>query len=220
MLLVGVYWTLATAALSWLVALVVGSAVGTARTLPSVWMRRLSIAYVELFRNVPLLVQLFIWYFVVPEILPDRLGTWIKLLQNAPFWTASLGLGLYTAARVAEQVRAGLEAVPRGQFMAASALGLNLRQAYANVLLPRVFRVILPPLTSEFLNNTKNTSVALTIGLLEVTAQTRAIQEFSFQVFEPFVAATLFYVTLNLLTVSGMRAIERRSTIAGYNVAR
>src|SRR5204863_2771151 len=123
--------------------------------------------------NVPLLVQMFLWYFVLPELVPRGIGTWLKQLPDASFYTAVVALGFYTSARVAEQVRAGLLSLARGQGWAALALGLTPTQAYAYVLLPMAYRIILPPLTSEFLNIIKNSAVALTIGLMELTARAR-----------------------------------------------
>jgi glutamate/aspartate transport system permease protein len=172
--------------------------------------------YVEFFRNMPLLVQLFLWFFVLPELLPRAAGLWLKQLPNAPFWTASIGIGLFMSARVAEQVRAGIGSLPRGQKMAATALGLTTVQTYAYVLLPMAYRIILPPLTSEFLSTIKNTAVAITIGLLELTGQARAMQEFTFQVFESFSAATVIYLLVNLVVVTFMRVLERFVAIPGY----
>jgi glutamate/aspartate transport system permease protein len=183
MLLSGLYWTIVTGLLAWLIALASGSAVGVLRTLPSKAGQRFGSAYVEFFRNIPILVQLFLWFFVLPELLPRAAGLWLKQLPDAPFWTAVFGIGFYMSARVAEQVRAGIGSLPRGQRMAGTALGLTTVQTYRYVLLPMAYRIILPPLTSEFLNTIKNTSVALTIGLLELTARARSIQEYSFQVF-------------------------------------
>jgi len=220
MLLSGLRWTIVTAIVSWLLALMLGSIVGVLRTLPSALAQRLSAAYVEIFRNIPLLVQMFLWFFVLPELVPSGLGLWLKQLPNAPFYTAVVCLGFYTSARVAEQVRAGINALARGQKMAGMALGLTTLQTYRYVLLPMAYRIILPPLTSEFLNNTKNTSVALTIGLLELTARARAMQEFSFQVFEAFTAATLLYLLINLVVVAGMRALERKVAVPGYIAGR
>jgi glutamate/aspartate transport system permease protein len=118
--------------------------------------------------------------------------------------------------RVAEQLRAGVGSLPRGQKLAATALGLTTVQVYRYVLLPIAFRVILPPLTSEFLSTIKNTSVAITIGLVELTGEARAMQEFSFQVFEAFTAATVLYLLVNIVVVIGMRLLERRVAIPGY----
>lgn len=217
-LVVGLGWTLATALTAWVIALAIGSVVGTLRTTPMPWVVRAGNAYVEIFRNVPLLVQMFLWFFVVPELLPKALGDAVK--QMPPPWSsylpAVLCLGLYTSVRVAEQVRAGIQSLPRGQMMAATALGLTMPQAYRYVVLPMAFRIILPPLTSEFLNVIKNSSVALTIGLLELTGRARAMQEFSFKVFEAFAAATLIYIITNLAVVLIMRLLERRVRVPGF----
>jgi glutamate/aspartate transport system permease protein len=211
----GLGWTVATALSGWVMALILGVAVGVARTLPQRPLRVLGNAYVELFRNIPLLVQMFLWFFVLPELLPTPVGDWLKALPEAPFVTAVVCLGFFTSARVAVQVSAGIEALSGGQRSAALALGLSLGQAYRLVLLPLSLRIILPPLTSEFLNIIKNSSVALTIGLVELTASARAVQEFSFQVFEAFTAATIIYVFVNLLALSLMRAVERRAALPG-----
>jgi glutamate/aspartate transport system permease protein len=134
----------------------------------------------------------------------------------ASFVPAVIGLGLFTAARVAEQVRAGIQALARGQGMAGTALGLTLAQTYRSVLLPMAFRIIMPPLTSETMNLIKNTSVALTIGLIELTAAARSMQEFTFQVFEAFTAATVIYIVVNLIAVNLMRWLERRIAVPGF----
>ena len=217
-LLVGLGWTLATALAAWVIALAIGSVVGTLRTTPHKWVVRLGNAYVEIFRNVPLIVQMFLWFFVVPELLPKGLGDAIK--QMPPPWgsfmPAVLCLGFYTSVRVAEQVRAGIQSLPRGQGMAGTALGLTLPQTYRFVILPMAFRIVLPPLTSEFMNIIKNSSIALTIGLLELTGRARAMQEFSFHVFEAFAAATVLYLLTNLVVVLGMRALERKLRVPGF----
>jgi glutamate/aspartate transport system permease protein len=214
-LIAGLGWTLATALSASIIALILGMIVGVIRTTPVRWLRILGDAWVELFRNVPLLVQMFLWFFVVPELLPASIGTWLKQLPHSAFYTAVVCLGLYTSARVAEQTRAGIQSLASGQRMAGIALGLTLPQTYRFVLLPMALRIVMPPLTSEFLNVIKNSAVALTIGLVELTASARSIQEFSFQVFEAFTAATLIYMVLNLVVVTGMRWIEKRVAIPG-----
>ncbi len=211
----GLGWTLATASCAWILALLLGSLAGVARTLPSLTLQGAAAVYVELFRNIPVLVQLFLWFFVLPELLPSAAGTWLKQLPDAAFYTAVVGIGFYMSARVAEQLRAGLNALPRGQKMAGLAMGLTLAQTYRYVLLPMAFRAILPPLTSEFLNTIKNTSVALTIGLLELTSRAYAIQEQSFQFFEAFAAATLIYLVVNILVTAAMRALEAKVALPG-----
>jgi glutamate/aspartate transport system permease protein len=214
-LLNGLEWTLTCSLVAWVFALLLGAIVGTVRTLPSPFWVRLGNGYVELFRNVPLLVQMFLWYFVMPELVPDALGNWIKQLSSAPYWSAVICLAFFTSARVAEQVRAGIGSLPRGQRMAGTALGLSTAQTYRYVVLPQAFRIIIPPLTSEFLNIIKNSAVALTIGLVELTARARAMQEFSFHVFEAFSAATLIYILVNVVVVNLMRFIEHRVRVPG-----
>jgi glutamate/aspartate transport system permease protein len=220
-LLVGLVWTLATALAAWVIALAVGAVVGTLRTTPIRWVVRLGNGYVELFRNIPLIVQMFLWFFVVPELLPKAMGDAIK--QVPPPWgsyiPAVMCLGIFTSVRVAEQVRAGITSLPRGQGMAGTAMGLTRAQTYRHVLLPQAFRIVLPPLTSEFMNIIKNSSVALTIGLLELTGRARAMQEFSFRVFEAFAAATVIYLLTNLVVVVAMRALERRVRVPGLLAA-
>ena len=216
MLLAGLWLTIKTSLLAWVIALISGSIVGVMRTLPSKPATWFGFAYVEFFRNMPLLVQLFLWFFVLPELLPRGAGLWLKQLPNAPFWTAAIGVGLFMSARVAVQLQAGIGSLPRGQRQAATALGLTTWQTYRYVLLPMAYRIVLPPLTSEFLSTIKNTAVAITIGLLELTGEARSMQEFSFQVFEAFTAATVLYLLINIVVVTLMRLIERRVAIPGY----
>ena len=172
--------------------------------------------YVTVFRNVPLLVQLFLWYFVFPEIVSDDLGHWMKRdLPFPEFWTSVLCLGLYTAARVAEQVRAGVNSITQGQHYAAMAMGLTPVQVYRYVLLPVAYRIIIPPLTSDFLGVFKNSSLALTIGVLELTAMTRQIEEYSYQGFEAFTAATVLYILVTAIVMAAMRVVESRVAMPG-----
>jgi glutamate/aspartate transport system permease protein len=216
MLLSGLLVTIETALCAWIIALVTGAIIGVMRTLPSRTASAIGFAYVEFFRNMPLLVQLFIWFFVLPELLPASWGLWMKQMPHAPFYTAAVGVGLFMSARVAEQTRAGINSLPRGQKLAATALGLTTAQAYRYVLLPMAFRIIMPPLTSEFLSTIKNTSVAITIGLIELTGEARAMQEFSFQVFEAFTGATVLYLAINIVVVTAMRFLERVLAVPGY----
>ncbi|ERF82397.1 amino acid ABC transporter permease [Bradyrhizobium viridifuturi] len=216
LLLSGLVVTVKVSVLAWIIALVAGSVIGVLRTLPSRTASWIGFCWVEFFRNMPLLVQLFLWFFVLPELLPKSAGLWLKQLPNAPFWTAAIGVGLFMSARVAVQLQAGITSLPRGQKQASTALGLTTVQTYRYVLLPMAFRIILPPLTSEFLNTIKNSAVAITIGLIELTGQARSMQEFSFQVFEAFTAATVLYLLLNFVVVTAMRFLERYVAIPGY----
>ena len=216
LLLAGLVVTVKVSLLAWVIALIFGSVIGVLRTLPSRTASWIGFCWVEFFRNMPLLVQLFLWFFVLPELLPKSAGLWLKQLPNAPFWTAAIGIGFFMSARVAVQLQAGISSLPRGQKQAATALGLTTVQGYRYVLLPMAFRIILPPLTSEFLNTIKNSAVAITIGLIELTGQARSMQEFSFQVFEAFTAATVLYLLLNFVVVTAMRFLERYVAIPGY----
>jgi glutamate/aspartate transport system permease protein len=216
MLLSGLWVTIKVSLFAWIIALVTGSIVGVLRTLPSKTASWIGFLYVEFFRNMPLLVQLFLWFFVLPELLPPSAGLWLKQMPNAPFYTAGVGVGLFMSARVAVQLAAGIGSLPRGQSLAATALGLTTVQVYGYILLPMAFRIILPPLTSEFLNTIKNSAVAITIGLIELTGAARSMQEFSFQVFEAFSAATVMYLAINVVVVVAMRLIERSVAIPGY----
>lgn len=218
-LLNGLVWTLSLALGAWVIALAAGTLVGVARTLPGSVLPRLGRVYVETFRNIPLLVQMFFWYFVLPELLPVSLGMAIK--QMAPPWgsfvPALICLGLFTSARIAEQVRAGLEALPKGQPEAAVALALGPGAIYRLVLLPQAFRIILPTLTNEFMTIFKNTSVALTIGLVELTATAREINENTFRTFEAFGIVTVVYLLIALIAWLVMDRIERRLRLQGLS---
>jgi len=218
-LLLGTGWTLATALSAWCLALAMGSLVGVIRTTPNPWLVRLGTAYVELFRNIPLLVQMFLWYFVVPEFIPP-LKSWIVQTNpaNAQFVSAVLCLGLFTSARVAEQVRAGIQSLARGQRMAGMAIGLTQPQVYRYVLLPMGFRIIIPPLTSETMNLIKNSSIALTIGLPELTFRARELGEYTFNFFEAFTAATLIYIAIAMTANRVMALVERRTAVPGFIV--
>jgi len=212
----GLQWTLLVAIAAWVIAFVVGSTIGILRTVPNRLVRTLAAAYVELFRNIPLLVQLFIWYFVVPELLPEDLGLWVKRdMPNPEYVTAVVALGAYTAARVAEQVRSGIQTIRKDLVNAGLAIGLTPLQTYLYIRLPISYRIIVPPLTSEFLTIFKNSSLALTIGVLELTAQARQIENYTFQGFEAFTAATVLYLVITLLVVLLMRLIDQKTRIPG-----
>ncbi len=220
-LLSGLGWTLALALAGWCIAFVVGVLVGCGRTSSHRGVAIASRLYVEVFRNIPVIVQMFLWYFVLPELLPKGLGDALK--KMAPPWgsfvPALVGLSLYTAARVAEQVRSGIEALPQGQRAAAQALGMTERKVYQLVLLPQALRIIMPTLTSEVMGIFKNTSVALTIGLLELTAQARQINEFTFKTFESFGSATVVYLLLALTVYAVMHWLEERFRTPGLEPA-
>lgn len=217
-MLAGFETTIALSLLAWAMALVLGSLMGVLRTVPSRWWSGLAGAYVELFRNVPLLVQLFSWYFILPELLPPVWGNAFKQLNPflQQFLSAVVCLGFFTSARVCEQVRAGIESLPEGQRNAGLALGFSLPQTYRYVMLPMAFRLIVPPLTSEFLNIFKNSAVASTIGLLELAAQGRQLVDYTAQPYESFIAVTVLYMAINIVVMTAMRWLEQRVRVPGY----
>ncbi len=213
----GLKFTLGAAALAWIIAFLLGSILGVIRTTNNTWLVRLGNAYVELFRNIPLIVQFFLWYFVLPGISPAA-NAWVVSLDPTThqFVTTVLCLGFFTAARISEQVRAGIGSLPRGQHDAAYALGLTQTQAYRYVLLPMAYRIVIPPMTSEVMNLIKNTAVAYSIGLVELFFRTREMGEMTFRYFEAFAAATLVYVTIAMTANRVMALIERRTRVPGY----
>ncbi|SAL14415.1 polar amino acid ABC transporter inner membrane subunit [Caballeronia sordidicola] len=217
--LISGFWVTVTVSLaSWVVALVVGSLFGILRTVPNRKLAGIGTVYVAIFRNIPLLVQFFIWYLVIPELLPPSIGNWFKQLPpNVQFYTSSIVcLGLFTGARVCEQVRSGIATLPRGQRAAGLAMGFTEWQTYRYVLMPVAYRIIVPPLTSEFLNVFKNSAVASTIGLLELSAQARQLVDYTAQSYESFIAVTLAYMLINLVVMQLMRWVEAKTRLPGY----
>lgn len=203
-------WTLSVAGASWVVAMLVGALIGTLRTLPySPWLVRLANAWVELFRNVPLLVQIFIWYFVVPKIFP-------VMKDLSSFVLVVFALGFFTSARIAEQVRAGVQALPRGQRYAGMAMGFTTAQTYRYVILPMAFRIIIPPLTSESMNLLKNSSVAFAVSIAELTMFAMQAQEETARGVEVYLAVTGLYMLSAFAINRVMAFIERRARVPGF----
>ncbi|PLZ02916.1 amino acid ABC transporter permease [Burkholderia sp. WAC0059] len=200
----------------WIIALAVGVSMGIVRTLPGKALYWYSASYVALFRNIPLIVQFFLWFWVVPELLPGQLGSAIKHLPptEAGVLASVVCLGLFTSARVCEQVRSGLQALPAGQRAAGLSLGLDLFQTYRYVLLPVAARNLVPPLTSEFLNIIKNSSVASTIGVLELSAQAQRMVDYTSQAYESFIAIIAGYALMTGLVMIVARRIEKSVRLA------
>ena len=206
-------WTLSVAGSAWVVAMVAGVLMGTLRTLPnSPGWSRFANAWVELFRNIPVLVQIFIWYFVLPKAFP--------VMQQVPgFLLVVLGLGFFTSARIAEQVRAGSQALPRGQRYAAMAMGFTTWQSYRYVLLPMAFRIIWPPLTSESMNLLKNSSVAFAVSIAELTMYAMQVQEETSRGVEVYLAVTALYAASAFAVNRVMAFVEKRIQVPGFVVA-
>jgi glutamate/aspartate transport system permease protein len=207
-------WTLAVAALGLAIALIVGAVMGTLRTLPdtgrgSRTLVRFATAWVELFRNIPVLVQVFLWYHVIPSfILP------LKLLPS--YWLVSIALGFYTSARIAEQVRAGIQSLPSGQRAAATALGMTTSQTYRYIILQMSLRIVIPPLTSESMNAIKNSSVAFAVSVPELTLFAMQAQEETSRGVEIYLAVTGLYALSAFGVNRVMALIEKRSRIPGF----
>lgn len=206
-------WTLSVAGASWVIAMLFGAFIGTLRTLPnSPWLVRFANAWVELFRNVPLLVQIFIWYFVVPKIFP-------AMKELPSFILVVFALGFFTSARIAEQVRAGVQALPRGQRYAGMAMGFTTLQTYRYVILPMAFRIIIPPLTSESMNLLKNSSVAFAVSIAELTMFAMQAQEETSRGIEIYLAVTALYAVSAFAVNRVMAFVEKRVQIPGFVVA-
>ena len=206
-------WTLSVAGASWVIAMLCGALIGTLRTLPnSPWLVRFANAWVELFRNIPLLVQIFIWYFVVPKIFP--------VMKDLPsFILVVFALGFFTSARIAEQVRAGVQALPRGQRYAGMAMGFTTLQTYRYVILPMAFRIIIPPLTSESMNLLKNSSVAFAVSIAELTMFAMQAQEETSRGIEIYLAVTALYAVSAFAVNRVMAFVEKKVQIPGFVVA-
>ena len=178
----------------------------------NVWLARFANAWVELFRNIPVLVQIFLWYFVLPKVFPA--------MQQVPgFVLVVLGLGFFTSSRIAEMLRAGIQAMPRGQRYAAMAMGFTTWQTYRYVLLPIAFRTIWPPLTSESMNLLKNSSVAFAVSIAELTMYAMQVQEETSRGIEVYLAVTALYTVSAFAVNRVMALVERRMQIPGLVVA-
>ena len=218
-LMSGLEVTLALSLSAWVIALVVGLFMGVFRTVPNRWLSGMATVYVEVFRNTPLLVQLFIWYFVLPELVPTSIGDAYKAINPflQQFLAAMVCLALFTGARVCEQVRSGINSLSVGQKNAGLALGFTLPQTYRYVILPMAIRIILPPLTSEFLNIFKNSAVASTIGLLELAAQGQQLVDYTAQPYESFIAVTVLFMLINTVVMILMHWVEGRARVPGHS---
>ncbi len=210
----GIWTTLRLSALGWVFACGLGILAGTLRTMPFRPLRALATFYVEFFRNVPLLVWLFFWYFGAPQALPRAAQGWLNL-HGPEFWSAVVALSVYHGARMSEVIRAGIQSIPKTLLEASVATGLSLGQAYRHILIPMALRLIIPPATNEALNLLKNSSLALTIGVAELTFMTRQIETYSARALEALTAGTLIYLVLCLTVASVMGQVERHFRIPG-----
>jgi polar amino acid transport system permease protein len=213
-LLQGLITTLELSALAWVLAVALGILSGALRTVAFTPLRWLATSYVEFFRNVPLLVWMFFWYFGVPPLLPRGVQDWV-FDHGAEFWAGMMALGVYHGARMSEVIRSGIQSIPKTQFEASLAMGLTTLQAYRLIILPVALRLIVPPGTNESLNLLKNSSVALTISVAELTFQTRQIETYTAKAIEALTAGTLIYLVLCVSIATVMSRVERHYAIPG-----
>lgn len=221
----GVLTMVWTAFAAFLIAFMLGSLLGIIRTLPNKPLAFIGNCYVEIFRNIPLIVQLFFWAFVFPELLPDSIssgsgelvagGWWKGLLNTHPAVIGVFALGLYTAARVSEHIRAGINTVPRGQKFAASALGFTTMQSYRYVVLPVAYRIVWPTLTSEAMNVFKNSAVLYALSVLNFFAYTKTMREETSQDIVILVLSTPVYLIITYTIKFIMAWVEKRMNVPG-----
>jgi His/Glu/Gln/Arg/opine family amino acid ABC transporter permease subunit len=216
-LLQGLLTTLEISILAWILAIVLGIVSGALRTVRYRPLRAIGTFYVEFFRNVPLLVWMFFWYFGVPPLLPRGVQDWLYN-HGAEFWAGMFALGIYHGARFSEVIRSGIQSIPRTQMEASVAIGLTTFQAYRLIVIPIALRLIVPPLTNETLNLLKNSSVALTISVAELTFQTRQIETYTAKAIEALTAGTVIYLALCVAIAAIMARVERRFAIPGMIV--
>lgn len=201
-------WTLSVAALALVVALLTGSLVGILRTVPHRGLVFFGNAWTELFRNIPLLVQIFLWYHVLPAL--------VTPLRGLPsFVLVVFALGFFTSARISEQVKAGIQSLPKGQRYAGLAMGFTLPQTYRYVLLPMAFRIVIPPLTSESMNIVKNSSVAFAVSIAELTMFALQAGEETSRNVEMYLAVTALYFVSAFAINRAMLVVENRVRVPG-----
>jgi glutamate/aspartate transport system permease protein len=214
-LLQGIWLTLKIGFLAWIIAFFLGILIGTLRVTPWRWLRFISTAYTEVFRNIPFLVPLFFWYYAGPMVFGDHLGRQINQIMGLNYYTAILALGLYTASRMAEHMRAGFASISRDQYQAVLSTGMTQYQMYRYVIIPYALRIIIPPLTTEFLTIFKNSSIAMTIGVAELTFMSYRIDAETFHGLEATTGAMFIYLVLGLTVVRFMGIIESKFKIPG-----
>jgi len=210
----GIYLTVVISLVSWIFALAIGTLVGLMREAPLKSIRLLSAAYVEVHRNIPLLVQLFFGYFALPMLLPLSIR---KILYGFGWemGSAILVLSLYTSAKVAEHVRAGLKTVSELVKSSALSTGLSWWQTQRYVVGPLLLRVIVPSLTTEFLTIFKGSSLAMTVGVVETTYITQRLGFQTFRWIEANTVGTLVYLGCAWAVAIFMSVIESRTRIPG-----
>ena len=197
-LIAGLITTLKLSAISIVLAFILGLLVAVMRMSDNKPVRWVAHAYLEFFRNTPLLVQIFFWYFGSYKILPTVINDWLNS-TNFEFAAAVIALTIYTSAFIAEDIRSGVLSIPKEQMEAARSAGFSYLRSMQYIILPQAVRLTVPPLVNQFLNLAKNSSLAMTIGVMELTYQARQVESYTFKGFEAFTAATVVYVAISLV---------------------
>lgn len=197
-LVAGLITTLKLSVISIVMAFLLGLLIAVMRMSNSKPIRWFAHAYLEFFRNTPLLVQIFFWYFGSYKILPTALNEWL-VSTNFEFAAAAIALTIYTSAFIAEDIRSGVLSIPKEQMEAARSAGFSYLRSMQYIILPQAVRITIPPLVNQFLNLAKNSSLAMTIGVMEITYQARQVESYTFKGFEAFTAATVVYLVLSIL---------------------
>ncbi|NHC61446.1 amino acid ABC transporter permease [Paenalcaligenes suwonensis] len=192
-LLDGMVTTIQLFAVSWVMAFTLAILLVIIRTTNLRVCRWLVDIFVEYHRNVPLMVQVLFWYFGMPELLPENIRFWLYD-HNAELSLAAIALALGSSAYIAEDIRSGLRAIPGTQFEAARALGSSYLQCMRHIIVPQALRIAIAPLISRALLLFKNTSVAMAIGVVELTYQTREVENETYRTFATFGTATVLYL--------------------------
>jgi glutamate/aspartate transport system permease protein len=211
----GLALTIGIGIAAWIIALALGITIGTLRVTNSRILRFIGALYVETLRNIPLLVQMFFWFYAGPMLFGETLGREINRISGLNVYVAIFGLGLYTASRIAEHMRAGFASIGRDQYQAVLSTGMTRMQMYRHVIIPYALRLIMPPLTTEFLTVFKNTSIAMTIGVAELTFQSYQIDAETFHGLEATTGAMVIYLLLGITVVKFMDMVEARYKIPG-----
>jgi polar amino acid transport system permease protein len=207
--LIGIATTLALTLAAWCLAMTMGTLLALVRMIPFPPFRWVVALYVEYHRNVPLLVQIFIWYFGVPSLLPRAGRQWLNA-HHGEFLLAAIALGLAAAAYVSEDIRSGIRSIPRTQYEAARSIGFGFLGAMGYVVLPQAFRIVVPPLINQTLLLFKNTSLAMAVGVGELTYRTREVESYTFKTFEAFAVATAVYLAISFCIMALGSHADRR----------
>lgn len=209
MIVKGAVVTLELALGAWLLAMFVALILVAVRLSPSRLAQWVVAAYVSYHRNVPTLIQLMMWYFAIPTLLPESVQMWINDF-NAEFLFSLFALGLCQAAYFSEDIRSGLRAIPDGQNEAARALGMGYVRALRSVILPQGIRNALPAIINHTVLLFKNTSLAMVIGVAELTYATKDIENQTFRTFEAYLVATVGYLAFSLMLMGAGALLARR----------